>query len=323
VPMLRPFLGCVLLLTLGFLRFSQAQETSTKPDSPTPKKIEAPIPRPHKPSRTPWEKSAEPEMVADLPALATSIAAHISATGCQPKSWTILVTNFTLPDGNTSAYGMQLADTLSRELTNKEYKLCVIERNTFLSFLSTERVPVQPDRRAATEWISEVLDSRFMVFGTTEKIGDDQVTLSSQLVDTTSKDWRVFNGIVRLGPLNPGENLEPIDPLPPLPPITSTASGEMIQPAGVDGTTPASCFYMPNPPYSEDARKVKLSGVVTAEAVVNTKGRLENIRIVRGVPAGLNETTIATMRSWRCHPALKDGKPVSVLAQFTVNFRLY
>lgn len=45
--MLQPFLGGVLLLTLGFLQFSQAQETSSKPEAPTPKKIEAPIPRPH------------------------------------------------------------------------------------------------------------------------------------------------------------------------------------------------------------------------------------------------------------------------------------
>lgn len=322
--MLRPFLDCVLRLTLGFLQISQAQETSSKPDSPTPKKIEAPIPLPHKPSpRAPWEKSAEPEMVADLPALATSIAAYISGTGCQPKSCTILVTSFTLPGGNTSAYGTQLADSLSRELTNKEYKLRVIDRSVLQSFLATERVLAQPDRRTVTEWISETLDSRFMVFGTTEKIGDGQVTLSSQLVDTANKDWRVFNAIVRLAPLDPGEDLEPIDPLPPLPPITSSASGEKIQRGGVDGITPGSCFYMPNPPYSEEASKLKFSGSVTAEAVVNTKGRLENIRIVRGLPAGLNETTIATMRSWRCHPALKDGKPVPFLVQFTVDFRLY
>jgi outer membrane biosynthesis protein TonB len=38
---------------------------------------------------------------------------------------------------------------------------------------------------------------------------------------------------------------------------------------------------------------------------------------------GLNETTLSTMRSWRCYPALKDEKPVPVLIQFTVSFQLY
>jgi TonB family protein len=62
---------------------------------------------------------------------------------------------------------------------------------------------------------------------------------------------------------------------------------------------------MPNPPYSDGARKLKLNGTVTAEAVINSEGKLESIRIVRGMPGGLNETTIAAMRTWRCHPALK------------------
>jgi protein TonB len=80
---------------------------------------------------------------------------------------------------------------------------------------------------------------------------------------------------------------------------------------------------MPNPPYSEGARKLKLRGSVTAEAVINTQGQLENMRIVHGLMGGLNETTLTTMRSWWCHPALKDEKPVPVLVQFTVGFRLY
>ena len=37
--MLGPFLGCGILLTFGFLQFTQAQESSAKPEAPTPKKI--------------------------------------------------------------------------------------------------------------------------------------------------------------------------------------------------------------------------------------------------------------------------------------------
>jgi TonB family protein len=80
---------------------------------------------------------------------------------------------------------------------------------------------------------------------------------------------------------------------------------------------------MPNPPYSEGARKLRLRGSVTAEAVINTQGKLENMRIVYGLMGGLNETTLSTLRSWRCHPALKDEKPVPFLVPFTVSFQLY
>ena len=38
--------------------------------------------------------------------------------------------------------------------------------------------------------------------------------------------------------------------------------------AGVNGVGMPSCFYMPSPPYSEEARKAKYSGVVMVEAVV-------------------------------------------------------
>jgi protein TonB len=149
------------------------------------------------------------------------------------------------------------------------------------------------------------------------------VNLSSRLIDTASKDWSGYKVIVNLGPLNSGEKLEPAEPFAPLPPITTSSSGENVERAGVNGTTIPSCIYMPNPPYSDGARKMKIIGSITAEAVINSQGKLENIRIVRGLPGDLNETTITTMRSWRCHPALKDGKPVPVLVPFTVTFRLY
>ena len=93
--------------------------------------------------------------------------------------------------------------------------------------------------------------------------------------------------------------------------------------AGVDGTGLPKCTYMPNPAYSEGARKLHLNGQVTAEAVIASDGKLENVRIVRGLPGGLNEQTIAALQTWRCQPALKDGKPVATLVPFTVNFRTY
>jgi TonB family protein len=319
------FVNCGLLVTLGFLQFTAAQEPNGKPEAPVPKAIQAstPISRNSSAGAASKKTAREADTVGDLPALAASIAAYIFVAGCQPKTCSVLVTDFTLPDGDTSAYGMQLADTLSRESTNKEYKLRVIDRSLLQSFLVKERVPAQPDHRAVINWISDALDVRFIVFGTTEKIGNGLVSLSSQLIDTASKDWPVYSAIVNLGPMKPGENLEPVEPFAPLPAITTSASGENIERMGVNGVTIPSCVYMPNPPYSDGARKLKIIGTVTAEAIVNLQGTLENIRIVRGLPGGVNETTIATMRSWRCHPALKDGKPVPVVVPFTVTFRLY
>ena len=295
-PILRLCLSCGLLLTLSSLQISHAQESSGKPEAPTPKAVQSPIPLPkYSPAGSASKKPGrKPETVEDLSALATSVAEYIFITGCQPESCTVLVTDFTLPDGNSSAYGMQLADTLSRELTSKEYTLRVIDRRLLQTLLAKERVPAQWE---LSRWISDALDARFIVFGTTQKVENGLVSLSSQLIDTDSKELRVYSAIVNLGPLDSAQDLEPVDPFPILPAITTSSSGQKVERPGVNGTTNPSCTYMPNPPYSEGARKLKINGSVTVEGVINSQGRLENLRVLRGLPGGLNETSIAVLRT--------------------------
>jgi len=94
--------------------------------------------------------------------------------------------------------------------------------------------------------------------------------------------------------------------------------------AGVNGVGMPSCFYMPNPPYSEEARKAKYSGVVMVEAVVNLDGHLSNMRVIKSPGLGLDDSTINTMRTWRCKPVTgPNGRPVPVIVPFEVTFRLY
>jgi protein TonB len=94
--------------------------------------------------------------------------------------------------------------------------------------------------------------------------------------------------------------------------------------AGVNGVGLPSCFYMPNPPYSEEARKAKYSGIVLVEAIVNLDGRLTNLRVIKSPGLGLDENTIQTLKTWRCKPAVgPNGKPVPTIVPFEVNFRLY
>lgn len=94
--------------------------------------------------------------------------------------------------------------------------------------------------------------------------------------------------------------------------------------AGVNGVGLPSCFYMPNPPYSEEARKAKYSGTVMVEAIVNLDGKLSNLRVIKSPGLGLDDNTIQTLKTWRCKPAIgPNGRPVPVIVPFEVNFRLY
>jgi protein TonB len=94
--------------------------------------------------------------------------------------------------------------------------------------------------------------------------------------------------------------------------------------AGVNGVGLPTCFYMPNPPYSDEARKAKYSGVVLVEAVITVDGRVTSPRVIKSPGLGLDESTTNTMRTWRCKPVTgPNGKPVPVLVPFEVTFRLY
>jgi TonB family protein len=262
-------------------------------------------------------------MLPDLEELAAKLTEFVAVANCQQMNCTILVTDFVLPDKNTSLYGTRLADQLSKELASRTAKMRVVDRRRFHEHITKDRVPVKSiDERLARAFASE-LQATFVVLGATHKTDDGAVQLLARLLYVPDKQWGEYDAQVRLPAPNAISDLSPSELLTPLPPILATASGETVYRPGADGVSTATCYYMPNPPYSEDSRKSKVSGSLTAEAVINSEGRLENARIVRGLPYGLNETTIATMKTWKCRPALKDGKPVPTVVQFEVHFRLY
>lgn len=78
----------------------------------------------------------------------------------------------------------------------------------------------------------------------------------------------------------------------------------------------------PEPQYTLEARKKGISGIVVLKAVFSATGHVTNIRVVRGLPNGLTEQSIAVARQIRFTPAMKDGKPVSMWIQLEYYFSL-
>ena len=93
--------------------------------------------------------------------------------------------------------------------------------------------------------------------------------------------------------------------------------------AGVNGVTTPTCAYCPNPEYSQEARKAKLEGNVTVQAVVTADGRAENISVLQGLGSGLDQKAIDTVKSWRFNPAHNShGDPVATKVPMHVTFKL-
>ena len=89
-----------------------------------------------------------------------------------------------------------------------------------------------------------------------------------------------------------------------------------------NGVTSPTITFKVEPEYSEEARKAKFQGTVILSIEVNEKGGVQNPRVLRQLGMGLDEKAIEAVMKWRFRPGYKDGRPVTVLAQVEVNFRL-
>jgi TonB family protein len=76
------------------------------------------------------------------------------------------------------------------------------------------------------------------------------------------------------------------------------------------------------PPYTEVARRNRVAGIVIVEGIIRRTGRLTDVRVLKGLPDGLDESAVNTLKQWRFRPASLNGIPVSVYYNLTVNFRL-
>lgn len=81
-------------------------------------------------------------------------------------------------------------------------------------------------------------------------------------------------------------------------------------------------IFKVEPEYSEEARKAKFQGTVVLQIVVDERGLPTNFKVIRPLGLGLDEKACEAVQKWKFKPALKDGRPVAVLATVEVNFRL-
>ncbi len=81
-------------------------------------------------------------------------------------------------------------------------------------------------------------------------------------------------------------------------------------------------IFRPEPEYSEEARKAKFQGSVLLSIVIGPDGKTRDVKVLRPLGLGLDEKAIEAVLKWRFRPSMKDGKPVAVMANVEVNFRL-
>ena len=104
-----------------------------------------------------------------------------------------------------------------------------------------------------------------------------------------------------------------------------TLNGIPIEPIDPkDCVSPPARLSTPDPPYTDQARNRRLSGLVQLEIILNKEGEVHDVLQI-SAPLGedLDPKAIVTVRKWRFKPALKNNVPVPVAHRVEVSFRLY
>lgn len=89
--------------------------------------------------------------------------------------------------------------------------------------------------------------------------------------------------------------------------------GDVLPPVKVSATEPL---------YTEDARKARIQGVVIVQAVIDKDGNVRNVKVLKGLPSGLDQSAVDAIKQWKFKPSTRNGEPVAVYYNLTVNFRL-
>ena len=71
----------------------------------------------------------------------------------------------------------------------------------------------------------------------------------------------------------------------------------------------------PRPNYTEDARKNKIQGTVTARVLIGADGSVKQVKILRGLPDGPQRASHSGATQMRFRAAMKSGQPPSRMAK--------
>jgi Gram-negative bacterial TonB protein C-terminal len=273
--------------------------------------------------------SLTPEQQSVISSLAQNVRQEIKKEDCAGTGCEILVVNFTLPSDETCSACILLADSLAKTLGELPGRPNVINRTRLNSFLDEERIPSRTlNQHEALAWVAHELHASRVVFGTIHPEREFLQVKARLLKDEVfGKSPHVSKELSVKMPLdNLADGFLARESFPPL----AKRDVSLMNAEPIDASRMAqksfkfpSCFYMPNPPYSQPAREAKVGGTLLVEAIITRQGKIMEPRIVRGLPFGLNQISIETMKSWRCNPAIDNGVPVAVVLPFEITFRLY
>lgn len=267
------------------------------------------------------QETAAPRPDGQIHEVASRILQEAEKANCKSRSCRILVTDFVVPSGLTSQFGLQLADQFSKELASQQNGVQIIDRSTLREYLEKERISSDLlSNDSAIRWLGKALNATTVLTGATKHLGSF-VHVQLKLLSCDKEKTAAIEEFTLPRP-DATNTLSGFDPIVQAASKDRWASAPAAYVAGPGEATSPVCVYCPPPPYSDAARTAKFEGQVVLDAVVSEDGRVKWARIFRGAPFGLNQEALNAVRQWKFKPGVHDGKPVSVLLPLDLGFRL-
>ncbi len=86
-------------------------------------------------------------------------------------------------------------------------------------------------------------------------------------------------------------------------------------------TAPVLVKQVP-PVYPARAQRMGVEGNVQLRITISAEGKVSDVKILAGLPHGLNEAAMDAVRRWRFNPASAGDKPVESMLNVSVGFKL-
>lgn len=109
---------------------------------------------------------------------------------------------------------------------------------------------------------------------------------------------------------------------PLAPAVPEIAKAQQSGPVHVGGAVAESrVVHRVVPLYPPIAQSIRVEGVVEFSATISKEGNIENLQLIHGHPL-LAKAAEAAVLQWKYRPTLLNGRPVEVITDIVVNFRL-
>jgi len=248
--------------------------------------------------------------------LAQKVAPHLQAEHVK-----VVVMDFHAPDGRLIPFGAYLADELSAALSKQSGSFTVIDRNLLASTPASNSVNAESEfdfeklrsiaNAAGADWVVTGSYGEFKgALGISVNLFPAKGATDSRAglrVDSTE-------GKLIFTPEMAAQLAQPLETLRPRDSVTRS---------GTAGLTNVKCLECRQAQYTRDALKARIQGTVFLTVVVTPEGRAGEVKLVRGLGGGLDESAIHAVSGWKFSPALDpDGKPTSAMQTVMIRFKI-